>query len=163
SRLGAQVTVVELLDRIVPTMDRGMAVQLQRALERQGIHFQLEVSARRAERMERGVRVSLSTKGGPTALAVDVLLVAIGRPANTEGLGAESIGSEFDDRGRIVVNERFETSIPGIFAIGDVIAGPMLAHKASEEGVAAVEMMAGQGGHVNYDAIPSVVYTWPEL
>jgi dihydrolipoamide dehydrogenase len=125
--------------------------------------FQLEVSARRAERTERGVRVTLSTKGGPTALEVDVVLVAIGRRPQTEGLGADTIGVELDDRGRIVVNERYETSVPGVFAIGDVIPGPMLAHKASDEGIAAVELMAGQGGHVNYDAIPSVVYTWPEL
>jgi Pyridine nucleotide-disulphide oxidoreductase, dimerisation domain/Pyridine nucleotide-disulphide oxidoreductase len=109
------------------------------------------------------VRVTLDPKGEASVVEADVVLVAVGRRAYTEGLGARELGVKIDERGRIVVNERFETSVPGVFAIGDAIPGPMLAHKAEEEGVAAVELMAGQAGHVDYDAIPNVVYTWPEL
>ena len=163
SRLGAEVTVVELLDRILPGMDRGMAAQLQKSLEKQGLTFRLGMSARGAERSGDGVRVTLDAKGETAVVDADVVLVAIGRRAYTEGLGARELGVGIDERGRIAVNGHFETSVPGVFAIGDAIPGPMLAHKAEEEGVAAVELMAGQGGHVNYDAIPNVVYTWPEL
>ena len=162
-RLGAEVTVVEFLDRIVPMMDRKMGVMLQRALEKQGMTFRLETSAKGAEQANGAMRVTLESKGETSQLETDVVLVAVGRRAFADGLGAREIGIAFDDKGRIVTNERFETSVPGVFAIGDVIAGPMLAHKAEDEGVAAVEMMAGQAGHVNYDAIPNVVYTWPEL
>ena len=163
SRLGAEVTVVEIVDRILPGMDRGMAAQLQRALERQGLAFRLETEARSAARTARGVRVTLASKGGTADVEADVVLVAVGRRPYTEGLGAREVGLTVDERGRLVVNERYETSVAGVFAIGDVIAGPMLAHKASEEGVIAVECMAGQPAHVNYDAIPNIVYTWPEL
>jgi dihydrolipoyl dehydrogenase len=163
SRLGAQVTVVEFMDAIVPTMDRGMGTQLRRALERQGVAFRLETSATHAERTERGVRVTLEARGQRTEEEADVVLVAIGRRPYLGGLGATEIGVALDERGRVRVNERFETSVPGVFAIGDAIPGPMLAHKAEEEGIAAVELMAGVAGHVNYDAIPSVVYTAPEL
>ena len=162
SRLGAKVTVVEFLDAIVPTMDRGMGTQLKRALEKQGVAFRLETSATRAERTEH-VRVTLESKGQTSAEEADVVLVAIGRRPYVEGLGAREAGIALDERGRVAVNERFETSVPGVYAIGDAIPGPMLAHKAQEEGIAAVELMAGLAGHVNYDAIPSVVYTWPEL
>jgi dihydrolipoamide dehydrogenase len=110
------------------------------------------------------VRVTVASKGGETTEeTADVVLVAVGRRPYTEQLGARELGIGVDDRGRIVVDERFETNVRGVFAIGDVIPGPMLAHKAEEEGIAAVELMAGHGGHVNYDAIPNVVYTWPEL
>jgi len=163
SRLGARVTVVEFLDAIVPTMDRGMGTQLRRALEKQGLAFRLETSATRAERTERGVRVTLESKGQTSLEEADVVLVAIGRRPYVEGLGAREAGIPLDAQGRVTVNERFETSVPGVYAIGDAIPGPMLAHKAQEEGIAAVELMAGLAGHVNYDAIPSVVYTWPEL
>ena len=163
SRLGTEVTVVEILDRILPGMDRGMAAQLQRALERQGLAFRLETEARSAARTARGVRVTLAAKGSTAEAEADVVLVAVGRRPYTDGLGARELGLTVDERGRIAVNERFETSVAGVFAIGDVIAGPMLAHKASEEGVIAVECMAGQPAHVNYDAIPNIVYTWPEL
>ena len=167
SRLGAQVTVVEFLDRIVPGMDRGMGKLLQRSLEKQGLTFRLQTSARRAERIAAGVRVTLESgaqNGGKEAeVEADVVLVAVGRRPYTAELGARELGVAFDNRGRIVVNARFETSVAGVFAIGDVIPGPMLAHKAQEEGIAAVELMAGQAGHVNYDAVPNVVYTWPEL
>src|SRR5207244_6485036 len=163
SRLGAEVTVVEIVDRILPGMDRGMATQLQRALERQGLAFRLETEARSAARAERGVRVTLASKGGTADVEVDVVLVAVGRRPYSDGLGVRELGLAVDERGRLAVNERFETSVPGVFAIGDVIAGPMLAHKASGAGVIAVECMAGQPAHVNYDAIPNIVYTWPEL
>jgi dihydrolipoamide dehydrogenase len=163
SRLGARVTVVEFMDAIVPGMDRGMTTQLRRALERQEIAFRLETSATAAERTAGGVRVTLESKGQRTDEEVDVVLVAIGRRPYLDGLGAREAGVALDERGRLAVNARYETNVPGIFAIGDAIAGPMLAHKAQEEGIAAVELMAGVAGHVNYDAIPSVVYTWPEL
>ena len=163
-RLGAEVTVAEFLPQIVPAFDQSMARLLQRALEKQGLVFRLQTGATGAARTADGVRVTLAAKGGETStLDVDVVLVAVGRRAFTEGLGAREAGVAFDERGRIVVNERFETSVPGIFAIGDCIPGPMLAHKAEEDGVAAVEMMAGQAAHVNYDLVPNVVYTFPEL
>jgi len=163
SRLGARVTVVEFLDAIVPTMDRGMGAQLKRALEKQGLVFRLETSATRVERTERGVRVTLESKGQNATEEGDVVLVAIGRRPYVEGLGAREAGVALDERGFVKVDERFATSVPGVYAIGDAIPGPMLAHKAQEEGIAAVELMAGMAGHVNYDAIPAVVYTWPEL
>ena len=164
SRLGAEVTVVEFLDRIVPGMDAEMGRQLRRALEKQGLRFRLETQATGAARTEAGVRVTLKGKNGATEeVEADVVLVAVGRRPYVNGLGVAQVGIALDEKGRIVVNGRFETSVSGIFAIGDVIAGPMLAHKAEEEGIAAVELMAGQAGHVNYDAIPNVVYTWPEL
>ncbi|HLY38788.1 MAG TPA: dihydrolipoyl dehydrogenase [Candidatus Binatia bacterium] len=163
ARLGAQVTVVEFMETILPGMDRGMTSQLRRMLERQELAFRLETGATRAERTASGVRVTLETKGQSATEDADVVLVAIGRRPYLEGLGAREAGVALDERGRLRVNERFETSVAGVFAIGDAIAGPMLAHKASEEGVAAVEIMAGLAGHVNYDAIPNVVYTAPEL
>jgi dihydrolipoamide dehydrogenase len=163
ARLGAEVRVVELMDRIVPGMDLDLARALQRVLERQGLSFQLGASARKAE--VRGGRVEATVEvGGHAATEVyDRILVAVGRRPHHAGLGLEALGVGLDRGGRIGVNARYETSAPGIHAIGDVIAGPMLAHKAEEEGIACVELMAGQSGHVNYDAIPSVVYTWPEL
>jgi dihydrolipoamide dehydrogenase len=163
-RLGAEVTIAEFLPQIVPAFDASMARLLQRALEKQGLVFRLETGATGAERTADGVRVTLAAKGGETTTVdVDVVLVAVGRRAFTDGLGARELGVAFDDRGRIVVNERFETNVAGVFAIGDCIPGPMLAHKAEEDGIAAVEMMAGQAAHVNYDLVPNVVYTFPEL
>jgi dihydrolipoamide dehydrogenase len=144
-------------------MDRGMGEQLRRALERQGLHFRLKTSATGAERRGDALRVTLEAEDKSEEVEADVVLVAVGRRPFTEGLGAREAGVKIDERGRITVDERFETSVPGIFAIGDVIPGPMLAHKAEDEGIAAVELMAGQAGHVNYDAIPNIVYTWPEL
>jgi dihydrolipoamide dehydrogenase len=163
SRLGAEVTVVELLDRIVPGTDRQMGRLLERALTKQGMKFRLETSAVAAKPAGDALKVTLESKGERSEIDADVVLVAIGRRPHTEGLGARELGVAFDDKGRIKVNERFETSVPGVFAIGDVIPGPMLAHKAEEEAVACVELMNGQAGHVNYEAIPNVVYTWPEL
>jgi dihydrolipoamide dehydrogenase len=162
-RLGSEVTVVEFLDRIVPWADGAMGKQLQRALTKQGMTFRLETSASAIEKTADGVRVTLAGKTETSQVDADVVLVAIGRRPYAGGLGAREVGVAFDDRGRITVNGRFETSVPGVFAVGDVIPGPMLAHKGEEEAVAAVEGMAGHPVHVDYDVIPNVVYTWPEL
>lgn len=163
SRLGARVLVAEFLDRIVPGMDRAMGEQLKKALEKQGMTFRLRTTARQAVVRDGAVHVTLESEGTTSAEVCDLVLVAVGRRPFSEGLGAREIGVQYDDRGRINVDAQFATSVPGVYAIGDVIAGPMLAHKASEEGIAAVEGMAGQSCHVNYDAIPNVVYTWPEF
>jgi len=163
NRLGAQVTVVEFLDRIAPGMDADLARQLHTALEHQGMRLWLQTKAEGAVRTETGVRVTLEREGGHTEEEVDRVLVAVGRRPHAEGLGARELGVAFDEGGRIVVDEHFETDVAGVFAIGDVIRGPMLAHKAEEEGVACVETMAGHAGEVNYAAIPSVIYTAPEF
>jgi dihydrolipoamide dehydrogenase len=163
NRLGAKVTVVEVMDRIVPGMDGQLAGMLMKSLQKQGLVFQLQTAARGAAFENGAVRVVLESKGATQEEVCDVVLVAVGRRPYTDGLGAREIGVELDDKGRIVVDRHYATNVAGVFAIGDVISGPMLAHKAEEEGVAAVEQMAGQAGHVNYDAVPNVVYTWPEL
>jgi dihydrolipoamide dehydrogenase len=163
NRLGSQVLFAEFMDRIVPGMDRAMGEQLKKALEKQGLTFRLRTTAREAVVDDGKVLVTLESEGKTSAEECDVVLVAVGRRPFSDGLGAREIGVQFDDRGRITVGEHFATSVPGVYAVGDVLAGPMLAHKASEEGIAAVEAMAGQAGHVNYDAIPNVVYTWPEF
>lgn len=164
-RLGSDVTVLEFQDRIVPGMDAGSAKLLHRALEKQGMKFRFGVSAKsaRVEGDEVVVEVAPAAGGEGTSERCDVLLVAVGRRPYTDGLGAEAVGIRRDARGRIEVDEHYQSSVPGIFAIGDVIAGPMLAHKAEEEGVACVERMAGIAGHVAYECVPNVVYTWPEL
>jgi dihydrolipoamide dehydrogenase len=164
-RLGAEVTVVEFLDRIVPAMDREIGQALQRVLEKQGLKFRLATKVVGAEAAKSDVVLKVSpAAGGPAeTLASDVVLVAIGRRPHTDGLGLSEIGVAIDNAGRIKTDKNFQTSVPGIYALGDVIAGPQLAHKASEEGVAVAEIIAGQAGHVNYDAIPSVVYTAPEV
>ena len=164
-RLGAEVTVVEFLDRIVPTMDGEVAQAFQRILARQGMKFRLGTKVTAATPTETGVSLTLEpAKGGaPETLAADIVLVAVGRRAVTAGLGLEALGVARDDRGRIVTDAHYATNIPGIYALGDVIAGPMLAHKAEDEGVALAERLAGQAGHVNYDVIPGIVYTWPEV
>jgi len=163
NRLGSAVKVVEFLDRIVPGMDKQMGEQLMKSLQKQGMSFQLQTTARTAVMENGAVRVTLDSKGKTTEEVCDVVLVAVGRRPFTDGLGAREIGVELDDRGCIKVDAHYATTVAGVYAIGDVIPGPMLAHKAEEEGIAAVELMAGQAGHVNYDAVPSVVYTWPEL
>jgi len=163
-RLGAKVTVVELLPRIIPGTDAQIASALQRALTKQGFTFIL--GARVTQGMGQNGQVTLTVetdKGQRSELTADRVLVSVGRKPYTTGLGAAEIGVAFDERGRIVVDQHYQTNVPGICAIGDVIAGPMLAHKAEEEGVALAERLAGQAGHVNYDVIPSVVYTWPEV
>jgi dihydrolipoamide dehydrogenase len=164
-RLGAQVTVVEFLDRIVPTMDGEVAKHFQRILARQGLAFRLGTKVTGARKGNAGVTLTLepATGGAAEEITADVVLVAIGRRAYTEGLGLAELGVETDERGRVRTSDGFATSVKNIWAIGDVIAGPMLAHKAEDEGVALAEMLAGQHPHVNYEAIPGVVYTWPEV
>jgi dihydrolipoamide dehydrogenase len=163
-RLGAKVTVVELTPGVTPGMDVEMAKLLQRALGRQGLVFRFESKVEAAVVEGETVRVTVAAKDGTREdLRADVLLVAVGRRAYADGLGLDAAGVALDERGRIPVDAQFQTAAAGVYAIGDVIRGPMLAHKASDEGVACVEMMAGVAGHVNYDAIPAVVYTAPEF
>jgi dihydrolipoamide dehydrogenase len=164
-RLGAEVTVVEYLDRALPLHDAEISKQMQRILERQGLKFRLGTKVTGAKTGKGGVTLTLEpAKGGDKEeLVADVVLVAIGRRPHTDGLGLKEAGIQIDGRGFIKVDPHFGTSVPGIYAIGDVIGGVMLAHKAEEEGVALAETLAGQAGHVNYDAIPGVVYTWPEV
>jgi len=164
-RLGAEVTVVEFLDRIVPTMDGEVARNFQRILARQGMKFRLGTKVTAARGGNNGVTLTLEpAKGGAAEeLKADVVLVSIGRRPFTQGLGLDAVGVELDERHRVKTDAHFATNVPGIYAIGDVIAGPMLAHKAEDEGVAIAEILAGQAGHVNYEVIPGVVYTWPEV
>jgi dihydrolipoamide dehydrogenase len=162
-RLGSEVHVLEFMDRIVPGMDRQSGQLLQRALQRQGMTFTLNASAQSATVGGERVRVSVVQGGETREQECDVLLVAVGRRPCTDGLGARELGLAMDEKGSILVDEAYRTSVPGVWAIGDVIPGPMLAHKAEEEGIAAVERMAGLAGHVAYECVPSVVYTWPEL
>jgi dihydrolipoamide dehydrogenase len=164
-RLGSAVTVVEFLDRITPGMDAEVSRALQRVLTKQGFAFRLGTKVTAAKRGGEGVTLTLEpAQGGPKEeMTAAVVLVAIGRRPYTEGLGLETVGVVVDNKGRIKVDEGFATNVKGIYAIGDVIAGPMLAHKASEEGVVLAEALAGQRGHVNYEAIPAVIYTWPEV
>jgi dihydrolipoamide dehydrogenase len=163
-RLGAQVTVIEYLDRLVPGMDGEIAKTFERVLGKQGMKFRLGTKVTGARRGNDGVTLQLEpAKGGAAEeLQADVVLLAIGRRAYTADLGLAELGVALDERGRVIV-DHYATNVPGIYAIGDVIAGPMLAHKAEEEGVALAEILAGQAGHVNYDVIPGVVYTWPEV
>ncbi len=164
ARLGADVTVVEYLDRILPGMDLDVAKQFQRILEKQGFKFQLSHKVSKVETTKTGAKVTIEPAAGGDASVVeaDVVLVAVGRRPYTDGLGLEALGLELD-RGKIAIDNHFATKIPGIYAIGDVVRGPMLAHKAEDEGVAVAEILAGQHGHVNYDVIPGVVYTMPEV
>jgi dihydrolipoyl dehydrogenase len=164
-RLGSEVIVVEFLDRILPGMDADVCRQFQRILQKQGMTFRLssKVTGVDASGNRLKARVEPTAGGAADAIEADVVLVAIGRVPYTAGLGLEAAGVATDERGRVVVNHNYETSVHDIFAIGDVIAGPMLAHKAEEEGVAVAEFLDGQAGHVNYDVIPNVVYTFPEL
>jgi dihydrolipoamide dehydrogenase len=164
-RLGAEVTVVEFLDRILPGMDGEVAKQFQRILEKQGFVFRLgtKVTAVDTSRNRLVAQIEPAAGGAAESLEADVVLVAIGRVPFTEGLGLKEAGVALDDRGRVKIDPHFATSVKGVYAIGDVVAGPMLAHKAEDEGVAAAEILAGQAGHVNYDVIPGVVYTTPEV
>jgi dihydrolipoamide dehydrogenase len=169
ARLGSKVTVIEYLDRILPGMDGEVAKQFQRLLEKQGFTFKLGQKVMGAAKAEGGKKAGVSLAVEPAAggsgetLDADVVLVAIGRTAYTEGLGLATAGVELDGRGRVIVDDHFATNVAGIYAIGDVIRGPMLAHKAEDEGIAMAELLAGQAGHVNYDVIPGVVYTSPEV
>jgi dihydrolipoamide dehydrogenase len=164
-RLGAQVTVVEFLDHILPGIDGEVARAFHRLQEKQGITFKLSSKVTGIDSSGKTLKVKVEPAAGGAAetLDADVVLVAIGRVPYTEGLGLEAPGVKKDNRGRIIIDPHFRTNVAGIYAIGDAVAGPMLAHKAEEEGVAAAEIIAGQAGHVNYDVIPNVVYTRPEI
>lgn len=164
-RLGAKVTVVEFLDGILPGMDTDVTKQFMRMLKKQGFVFKLGHKVTGIEKNADGLKVSIEpAKGGDTqVLEADVTLVAIGRVPYTQGLGLELVGVETDERGRIKTDGHYQTNVPGIYAVGDVIEGPMLAHKAEDEGVAIAEILAGQAGHVNYGVIPGVIYTSPEV
>jgi dihydrolipoamide dehydrogenase len=166
SRLGAKVTVVEFADKICGPMDKQASDQLKRILEKQGFTFLLSTKVTAAKVSDAGVTVSVETRAGEKLpdLQGDVVLVAAGRKPYTDGLGLEALGIERDQAGRVVVDEHLRTKkYPHIYAIGDVIVGPMLAHKAEEEGVATMELIAGKAGHVNYLTVPSIIYTWPEV
>ncbi len=165
ARLGAKVTVVEYLDTILGGMDADVAKQFQRILAKQGMEFKLGAKVTGVEKSGKGAKVSFEpVKGGDAeTLEADVVLVATGRKPYTEGLGLEDAGVVLDERGRVRTDHHYQTNVPGVYAIGDVIVGPMLAHKAEDEGVALAEIMAGQAGHVNYGVIPGVVYTQPEV
>jgi dihydrolipoamide dehydrogenase len=164
SRLGSEVTVVEYLDAIVPMMDKEIGKQLHKTLEKQGLQFKLSTKVLEAKATSKGVElvVEPSNGGDKEVMKADVVLVSVGRRPFTDNLGLEALGVAME-RGKIITNSHFATNIAGIYAIGDVINGPMLAHKAEEEGVAIAEILAGQAGHVNYDIIPSVIYTNPEV
>jgi len=166
ARLGAKVTVVEFLDRIIPGVDSEVARQMHRILQKQGIEFRLSTKVKAIDHKDDG---SISAQlepvaGGETAtFDADVALIAVGRKPFTDGLGLDTVGVAIDERGRIRTDRSYQTNVQGIYAIGDVIAGPMLAHKAEDEGIAVAEIIAGQAGHVNYATIPSVMYTSPEV
>ena len=164
-RLGSEVLVVEFLDRILPGMDVELGKQFQRILSKQGMEFKLGSKVTGAEKAGERLKVKIEPAAGGAAEEVeaDVVLVAIGRTPFTEGLGLKEAGVELDERGRVKTDGHFKTNVDGIYAIGDVIVGPMLAHKAEDEGVAIAEMLAGKAGHVNYEVIPNVVYTYPEV
>ncbi len=164
-RLGSRVTVIEFLDHILPGMDREVTKQTQRILAKQGLDFKLSSKVTGAKAGKGGVTLAVEPvkAGKAEKLKADVVLVSIGRRPFTEGLGLEAAGVEIDNHGFVKVDGEFQTNVAGVFAIGDVIGGAMLAHKAEDEGIAVAEILAGQSGHVNYDAIPGVVYTWPEV
>ena len=164
-RLGAEVTVVEFLDRITPGMDLEISKAFQRILAKQGMAFQLSTKVTGVERKKNGLSVTVEpAQGGEkSVIEVDVMMVSIGRRPYTDNLGLEKVGVALDKRGRVITDAHFRTNVAGIYAIGDCREGAMLAHKAEEEAVAVAEMIAGKAGHVNYDAIPSVVYTFPEV
>jgi len=163
-RLGAEVTVIEYLDRILPGLDGEVSKQMQRILGKQGFTFKLGTKVTGAAAGNAGITLTVEpSKGGePQQVEADVVLVAIGRRPYTAGLGLEEMGIEVNARGRIVTDAHWQTNVPGVYAIGDVIEGQMLAHKAEDEGVAVAEFISGQSAHINYDAIPGIVYTWPE-
>jgi dihydrolipoamide dehydrogenase len=165
NRLGAKVTVVEYLDQILGGMDGEVSKQFQRMLGKQGLEFKLGAKVTGVARTDAGARVTFEpVKGGEAqSVEADVVLIATGRKPYTAGLGLEAVGVVLDNRGRVEIDNQFRTNVAGIYAIGDVVRGPMLAHKAEDEGVAVAEIIAGQHGHVNYDAIPGVVYTQPEV
>ena len=165
ARLGTKVTVVEFLDKIVPSMDEEVGKTFHKTLTKQGFEFKLKTKVTGAKAAKSGVTLTVEPADGGKAetLKADVVLVSIGRKPLTDNLGLDDIGVERDKRGFVQVDEDFQTNVPGIYAIGDAILGPMLAHKAEEDGVAAVEIMAGLSAHVDYNLVPGIVYTWPEV
>ena len=165
ARLGAKVTVVEFQDKLLPTMDQNCVSELQKALIKQGFEFRLGTKCTGARLHGTWVLTDVEEikTGTKSTLECDVVLVSTGRRPFTDALGLEECGVKKDPQGRVLIDTHFQTNVPGIYAIGDIVTGPMLAHKAEEEGVAVAEIMAGQAGHVNYDEIPNVIYTWPEL
>ena len=164
-RLGAKVTVIEFMDRILPTMDGEQSKEMKKLLTKQGMDFKLSTKVTKAEAGKGDVTLTLEPAAGgqPETLKVETVLLAIGRRAYTKGLGLEAVGVKTDNRGRVEIDDHFRTSAKNIYAIGDVVRGAMLAHKAEDEGVVVAEIIAGQSGHINYDAIPGVVYTHPEV
>ena len=163
ARLGTKVTVVEFLTRIAAIFDEDITQALQKLLQKQGLKFHLGTGVESAEKTKTGIKLNAAKGDKALELEAEKVLVAVGRKPNTDGLGATEAGVELDERGRIRTDAEWQTNVPGIYAIGDVIAGPMLAHKAEQEAVAAVERMAGKAGRVNYDTIPWVIYTAPEV
>jgi dihydrolipoamide dehydrogenase len=164
-RLGADVTVVEYFDRILPPMDGEVSKQMLRILQKQGMKFKLSTKVTGAKTAKSGVTLTLEPAAGGAAetLETDIVLVAVGRRPYTDGLGLDKAGVALDENGRVKTDAHFATNVPGVYAIGDAIAGPMLAHKAEDEGTVLAEMLAGQSGHIDYNLIPGVVYTWPEV
>ncbi len=162
-RLGAKVTVIEYAPSIVPMLDKEIATQFMKLQQKQGIEFKLNTKVLSAEVKSGKVNLTIEEDGKSSVVTSDVVLMAVGRKAYTQNLGLESVGIITDKQGSIEINNRFQTAISNIYAVGDVVKGAMLAHKAEEEAVAAVEIMAGQAGHVNYNLIPSVIYTYPEV
>lgn len=164
-RLGSEVTVVEFLDTITPGLDKEVSSSFMKILKKQGMKFQMKTKVTASEVTDSGVKLTLepSAGGAATSFEADAVLVATGRRPFTRDIGLEALGIQTDKIGRIQVNEHFQTAVPSVYAIGDAIDGPMLAHKAEEEGIACVENIAGLAGHVNYDVIPGVVYTYPEV
>ena len=165
SRLGADVTVIEYLDQILPGMDDEVRKEAQKIFKRQGITFKTASKVTSAKAGSKGVDLTVepAAGGAEEKLSADIVLMAVGRKPYTEGLGLDKVGVALDERGRIKTDQFFETNVEGIYAIGDVIAGPMLAHKAEDEGVILAELLAGESGHIDYNLIPGVVYTWPEV
>ncbi len=164
SRLGSQVEVIEYLDHITPGMDKEISDSFLKILKKQGLKFHLSTKVNSVKKNSNGAIVEATSKEGDIKkFDADVVLMSVGRKPNTNGLNLKKVGIELDDKGRIITGKNFDTNIPNIFAIGDVISGPMLAHKAEEEGIAVAEYLAGKYGHVNYDVIPGVVYTSPEV
>ena len=164
SRLGSEVHVVEFLDHITPGMDKEISKEFMKILKKQGINFHMETKVENIKKNNDSATVTIQGKDGKkTQMETDVVLVSVGRKPNTKNLNLDNVGVKLDSKMRVQVNKNFETSIKNIYAIGDVIDGPMLAHKAEEEGIAVAELIAGQAGHVNYDVIPGVIYTTPEV
>jgi dihydrolipoamide dehydrogenase len=164
SRLGTEVQVIEFLDHIIPEMDKEISTEFMKILKKQGIKFELKTKVEKIIKSKNGVIIETSSKEGKkNKFEADVVLISVGRRPYTKNLNLEKMGVELDKRGSVKVNKNFQTNIKNIYAIGDVIEGPMLAHKAEEEGIAVAELISGQSGHVNYDTIPGVVYTSPEV